>query len=142
MRRREFTTFLGGAAVAWPLAARAQQPERMRRIGVLLSGAADDPDVQVRLAAFEQGLQQLGWTDGRNARIEYHWDFGDSANTRKYAGNWPRSRRTVVPLLMRASCSHQPTLFDLIGARGQHRRDCPPIGRAAAVNRWGGACYI
>ena len=70
MKRREFITLLGGAAAAWPLAARAQQRERMRRIGVLMPATADDPEAQARLAAFLQGLQQLGWTDGRNVRIE------------------------------------------------------------------------
>jgi putative tryptophan/tyrosine transport system substrate-binding protein len=85
MRRREFITLLGGAA-AWPLAARGQQPERMRRIGVLTSGAdADDPDGRARSAAFLQGLQQLGWTDGRNIRIDYRWGAGDADNMRKYA---------------------------------------------------------
>src|SRR5262249_40477761 len=67
-RRRDLITLLGGAA-AWPLAARAQQNERMRRIGVLMSGAEDDPVNQARLAAFLDGLRQLGWTDGRNVRI-------------------------------------------------------------------------
>jgi ABC-type uncharacterized transport system substrate-binding protein len=86
MRRREFITLLGGAAAAWPLAARGQQPERMRRIGVLTSGAdADDPDGRARSAAFLQGLQQLGWTDGRNIRIDYRWGAGDADNMRKYA---------------------------------------------------------
>jgi putative tryptophan/tyrosine transport system substrate-binding protein len=86
MRRREFITLLGGATVAWPLAARGQQPERMRRVGVLTSGAdADDPDGRARSAAFLQGLQQLGWTDGRNIRIDYRWGAGDADNMRKYA---------------------------------------------------------
>jgi len=86
MRRREFITLLSGATVAWPLAARGQQPERMRRIGVLTSGAdADDPDGRARSAAFLQGLQQLGWTDGRNIRIDYRWGAGDADNMRKYA---------------------------------------------------------
>src|SRR4051812_45045174 len=66
MRRREFLGVLGGTAVAWPLAARAQQPERMRRIGMLMAAAADDPEFQARVAAFLQSLQQLGWVDGRN----------------------------------------------------------------------------
>jgi putative tryptophan/tyrosine transport system substrate-binding protein len=65
VKRREFITLLGGAAAAWPLAARAQQPERMRRIGVLMNLASDDAEGQARLAAFHQGLQQLGWTVGR-----------------------------------------------------------------------------
>jgi putative ABC transport system substrate-binding protein len=84
MRRREFITLLGGAA-AWPLGARAQQPERMRSIGVLHTIAADDPHSQARIAAVLQGLQQLGWTDGRNVRIEYRWSAGNDADTRKYA---------------------------------------------------------
>ena len=66
MKRREFITLLGGAAAAWPLAARAQQPERLRRVGVLMNIAADDADAPVRVAAFAQGLQELGWIIGRN----------------------------------------------------------------------------
>jgi ABC-type uncharacterized transport system substrate-binding protein len=85
MKRREFITLLGGAAAAWPLAARAQPPERMRRIGALNGGSsADDPDGQARLAAYLQQLQQLGWTDGRNVRIDYRWGLGDADNIRKY----------------------------------------------------------
>ena len=85
MRRREIFGLIGGAAVL-PLVANAQQAERMRRIGVLTSGAAaDDPDGQARSAAFVQGLQQLGWTDGRNMRIDYRWGAGDADNMRKYA---------------------------------------------------------
>ena len=85
MKRREFITLLGGAAAAWPLAARAQQGERMRRIGVLMPLAADDPEGQARIAAFLQGLQQLGWTDGRNVRIDIRWGAGDADRIRKYA---------------------------------------------------------
>jgi putative tryptophan/tyrosine transport system substrate-binding protein len=85
IKRREFITLLGGAATAWPLAARAQQPDRMRRIGVLAPFAADDPEQQVRVAAFVQGLQQLGWTDGRNVQIDYRWAAGDADRMRKYA---------------------------------------------------------
>jgi putative tryptophan/tyrosine transport system substrate-binding protein len=85
MKRREFITLVGGAAVAWPLSARAQQPGRMRRIGVLLNLAADDPESQRRMTAFVQGLQQLGWTDGRNARIETRWGAGDADRIRRYA---------------------------------------------------------
>jgi ABC-type uncharacterized transport system substrate-binding protein len=85
MKRREFITLLGGAAAAWPLAARAQPPERMRRIGALNGGSsADNPDGQARLAAYLQQLQQLGWTDGRNVRIDYRWGLGDADNIRKY----------------------------------------------------------
>jgi ABC-type uncharacterized transport system substrate-binding protein len=82
--RREFITVLGGAA-AWPLAARAQQPEQMRRIGVLMNFAADDPEAQFRNAAFLQGLSELGWTVGRNLRIDYRWGAGDPDRYRQYA---------------------------------------------------------
>jgi putative ABC transport system substrate-binding protein len=86
MRRREFITLLGGAVTAWPLAVQAQQDERIRRIGVLTSGAAaDDPDGQIRSGAFLQELQHLGWTDGRNIRFDYRWGAGDAENIRKYA---------------------------------------------------------
>ena len=85
MKRREFIALLGGAAATWPLAARAQQPERMRRIGVLLSTAADDPESSARTASFLQGLQQLGWIEGRNLRIDIRWAAGDAELYRKYA---------------------------------------------------------
>jgi putative ABC transport system substrate-binding protein len=85
MRRRDLITLLGGAAVAWPLAARAQQGERMRRIGVLMALAADDPEGQARMTAFQQGLAQLGWIDGRNVRIDTRWAAGDTNRYRSYA---------------------------------------------------------
>jgi putative tryptophan/tyrosine transport system substrate-binding protein len=85
MKRREFITLLGGAAATWPLAARTQQPDRVRRIGVLMNGAADDPEQQARLTGFLQGLQQLGWTDGRNVRIDTRWGAGDVERFRSYA---------------------------------------------------------
>ena len=86
MKRREFITLLGGAAVVWPLAAPAQQAERMRRIGVLQGGSdRDDQRSQPSMAAFLQRLQQSGWTDGRNVRIDYRWPAGDADKARKYA---------------------------------------------------------
>ena len=85
MRRREFITFLGGAAVAWPLAVRAQQGERMRRIGVLVSAVEGDPRGLEYVTAFAQGLAELGWTVGRNVRIEYRWGAGDLDRFRRYA---------------------------------------------------------
>jgi putative ABC transport system substrate-binding protein len=85
MKRREFITLLGGAAAAWPLAARAQQRERMRRVGVLMNLASDDAEGQARLAAFHQGLQQLGWTVGRNVQIDYRWGAGNADRIRKFA---------------------------------------------------------
>ena len=83
-KRRDFITLLGVAA-AWPLSARAQQPGRVRRIGVLMSTAADDARGQARSAAFAQGLQQLGWEVGGNIRIDYRWGAGDTERFRKYA---------------------------------------------------------
>jgi ABC-type uncharacterized transport system substrate-binding protein len=85
MRRREFFTLLGGVATAWPLAARAQQPDRMRRIGVLSGSAEDDQETKLSLAAFQQRLQQLGWTDGHNVRIDYRFAAGKPENYPKYA---------------------------------------------------------
>ena len=84
MKRREFITLLGGAA-AWPIAARAQQGQRMRRIGVLTYLAAADPDLPPRVTAFSQGLQELGWIDGRNLRIEYRFGAGNTDRYRDYA---------------------------------------------------------
>jgi len=83
-RRREFITFLGGAA-AWPLAARAQQRERMRRIGTLLPLDENDPLVKPGLSAFTQALAALGWTDGRNVRMEVRWAGGDANRIRALA---------------------------------------------------------
>jgi putative ABC transport system substrate-binding protein len=77
MERRAFITLLGGAAAAWPLSARAQQSGQMRRIGVLMPYARDDPEAQARITAFVQGLQKLGWTEGRNLQLEYRGDSGD-----------------------------------------------------------------
>ena len=84
MRRREFITLVGGAAAGWPLAARAQQPDRTRRIGVLM-GAAVQTDQQAGLAVFKETLHQLGWIDGRNVRVEVRWAGGDPVEARKDA---------------------------------------------------------
>jgi putative ABC transport system substrate-binding protein len=91
MRRRDFISLLGGAT-AWPLAARAQQPERIRLIGVLVATAADDPEGQARITAFRQGLRELGWTEGRDVRIDtppMPISFAPMPQ------NWSRSRRTL-----------------------------------------------
>src|SRR3974390_1392723 len=85
MRRREFITLLGGAVAAWSLIARAQQPERMRRIGVLMGLAATDAEGQARFAAFLQGLQEFGWAVGRNVIIDTRWSTGNNTDFRKYA---------------------------------------------------------
>ena len=85
MRQREFITLLSGATVIWPSAARAQQREQIARIGVLINRSAEDPEGQPQLAAFRQVLQQLGWTEGRNVRIDYRWGGANIADTNKYA---------------------------------------------------------
>jgi putative tryptophan/tyrosine transport system substrate-binding protein len=85
VKRREFIRLLGGAAAAWPLAARAQQPERMRRIGVLTQLAESDPEVKAWLTAFLEGLQGLGWRQARNISIDYRWAGGDEQRMRRYA---------------------------------------------------------
>jgi len=85
MRRREFIRLIGGAATVWPFAAGAQQGERTRRVGVLMNISADDPEAQSRMTAFVQGLQQSGWTDGRNIRIDTRWAAGDADRYHRYA---------------------------------------------------------
>jgi putative ABC transport system substrate-binding protein len=85
IKRRAFITLLGGAAVEWPLALRAQQPERVRRIGVLVAYAESDPEAQARVGAFRQGLRELGWTDGHNLRMELRWGTGDPDRARAFA---------------------------------------------------------
>jgi putative tryptophan/tyrosine transport system substrate-binding protein len=85
MRRREFISLLGGAAAAWPVAARAQQGEQLRRIGVLMAATADDPEYQPRMRAFQQGLTLLGWTEGRNVRVDTRWAGTDADDIRKHA---------------------------------------------------------
>jgi putative ABC transport system substrate-binding protein len=85
MKRREFITIVAGAGLAWPLATGAQQPERMRRIGVLMPIAGDDPEASLRTTAFAQGLQELGWIDGRNVQVDYRWTGANSEKARQYA---------------------------------------------------------
>jgi putative ABC transport system substrate-binding protein len=108
MKRREFITLLGGAATTWPLSLRAQQRERMRRIGVLMPLAADDAAAQARNAAFLQGLQKLGWTVGQNVQIEYRWSGGNDELTRRYAAELA----TLAPeaILATGSASMAPLL--------------------------------
>src|SRR5215475_2954017 len=92
MRRREFITLLGGTAVGWPLAVWAQQPERMRRIGVLMAHAENDPEFKAYMAAFREGLRKLGWTEGRNIQIDSRWGALDDAESRQ------RSAKELVAL--------------------------------------------
>jgi putative ABC transport system substrate-binding protein len=121
MKRREFIALLGGAATPWPRNALAQQPERMRRIGVLVPLAADDPDMQIRIAAFQQQLQQLGWTDGRNVKIEYRWNGSDPERSRRHAAEltalapdviFATGNSTVAPLLQ--ATRSVPIVFAII----------------------------
>src|SRR5262249_50479233 len=85
MRRREFITLLGGSAAAWPLAARAQQPARMRRIGVLMAYTENDREYRSHLAAFREELQKLGWSEGRNVQFDYRWAALDPEVMRRFA---------------------------------------------------------
>ena len=107
MKRREFISLLGGAAAAWPLAARAQQPDRMRRVGVLLPALASDPEYQARVGAFMQALALLGWTDGRNVRIETRWAAGDADRFRRYAGELVALAPDVVVAATSISVAHR-----------------------------------
>src|SRR5262245_43974388 len=116
LRRRRFITLLGSAAAAWPLAVRAQQREKMRRIGVLLNAAADDPDFQAWVGAFQQGLAQAGWIIGRNVRIDTRWAGGKPDDVRRYAAELvalapgvilAQRTSTVSPLLQ--GTSHVPS---------------------------------
>jgi putative ABC transport system substrate-binding protein len=116
MRRREFITLLGGVA-AWPLAARAQQAERMRRIGVLINLLADDPEGQARVAAFLQGLQEAGWAVGRNAQIDIRWGMGDVE----------RIRKNVTELVALAPDVILANTFPLVVALQQATRTVPIV---------------
>ena len=114
--RRELLVALGGA-VAWPFAARAQQPERMRRIGVLM-GVADDAEGQARLKGLQQGLHELGWIEGRNVRIDYRWTGGDATRVRTYAAELVKLSPDVIvahtpPVIaaMRQASSSIPIVF-------------------------------
>jgi putative tryptophan/tyrosine transport system substrate-binding protein len=108
VNRRDFITLLGGGAAAWPLAARAQS-DRVRRIGVLMAIAADDPEAQVRLTAFVQGLQQLGWTVGQNVRVDYRWGGSNADDLRKYAAELVALAPDVI--LAHSSASVAPLLW-------------------------------
>jgi putative ABC transport system substrate-binding protein len=120
IQRREFITLLGGAAAGWPLAARGQQSERVRRVGVLVPLAADDPQSQRRITAFVQGLEAAGWTEGRNIRIDIRWTAGDTDRMRRHAAELVAmapdvilaSGGTVVGALLEASRSI-PIVFTL-----------------------------
>jgi putative tryptophan/tyrosine transport system substrate-binding protein len=123
VKRRAFITLLGGAAAAgWPLAVCAQQSERVRRVGVLMPNAADDPEYQARMTAFLQELAQLGWIDGRNVRIDTRWGVADADRIRKYAAElvalapdviWAHSSGALPPLLQ--ATRTVPIVFSNVG---------------------------
>ena len=117
MRRREFITLLGGAAAAWPLAASAQQPARMRRIGALLAQSADDSDALARVSAFAQGLQERGWSVGSNIQIDYRWGAGDLERFRRYAAELV----ALAPDVVLASAG------SIVGALQQASRTVPIV---------------
>jgi putative ABC transport system substrate-binding protein len=164
VRRREFISTLCGMAAAWPLAARAQRREKMRRIGVLMNLAADDAEGQARLAAFLQGLQEAGWAVGRNASIDIRWGAGDAERYRTYAAELVALAPDVVlaaagstiPALLRATRT-VPIVFaqtpDPVGAgfveslarpggnvTGFTTFEYSSAADAAGIGQWAGSC--
>jgi putative ABC transport system substrate-binding protein len=134
MRRRDFITLLGSAAAAWPLAARAQQPERVRRIGVLMASAADDSEPQARMAAFLQGLAQLGWIDGRNVRIDTRWATTNADDLRRHAAELAALAPDVI--LAASGTSTVAPLLQATRATSFISRTCaPPFGPAILVTQ-------
>jgi putative ABC transport system substrate-binding protein len=130
MMRREFMSLLGGAAVAWPLPARAQQRQPMRRIGVLMHLAADDPEGQSRVAAFLQGLQEAGWAVGRNVNIEVRWAAGEADRYRRYA----MEIVALAPDVILTSAT--PSIMAMQQATGNpHRTDRVRIGPGCGWHR-------
>jgi hypothetical protein len=129
MRRREFITLLGGTA-AWPLAARAQQGERVRHVGVLMNLAATDAEGQARLAAFLQGLQEYGWTVGRNMRIDIRWTAGNADDIRKYAAELVAHHGAIGTACPRQRGDRLAGRCPLLAQSGHHDRanPCPLLG--------------
>jgi putative ABC transport system substrate-binding protein len=117
VKRREFITLLGSAAAAWPLAARAQQHKRMRRIGILMNLAADDPQAQARVAAFLQGLQEAGWAVGRNVEIDIRWGDRDAE----------RNRKNVAELVALKPDAVLGTTFPIVKALQEAAREVPIV---------------
>jgi putative ABC transport system substrate-binding protein len=121
MRRREFITLLGGTAAIWPLAARAQQPKQVRRIGVVMNLSENDPDAQRRIEAFRDALRELGWTDGRNATIDIRLAAGDATEVRSAISEMVGFRPEVILVtatnvltLLRPVAPGTPIVFVLV----------------------------
>jgi putative tryptophan/tyrosine transport system substrate-binding protein len=138
VKRREFITLLGGAAVAWPLMARAQRPSHIRRIGVLNALAEDDPEMQANLAAFRQALEKLGWTDGRNVRIDYRWGDADSGRIRADAKEFVGLNPDVI--LVISALALQPLLQETRSIPIVFTQIADPVGAGlvASLARPGG----
>ncbi len=155
MRRREFITLFGVAALAGPRAARAQQADRVHRVGVLMSRAAGDPEEQARFAGFLQGLQKLGWTDGRNVRIDYRWAAADADRSRTYAAELValapevimasgstsvaallQTTRTVPIVFVNSSTRSGPAMSRSWRAQAATPPDLPRSNTASAENGW------
>src|SRR6516164_9326801 len=147
MKRRAFITLLGGAAAAWPLAARAQQPERMRRIGVLIAGLTEkDSEGQLRMAAFRQGLQNLGWVEGRNVHIEERWPGGNNERLRSFAAELVGMRPDAIfagneaaTMALQRTASTVPTVFAQVSdpvAAGLVSSVARPGGTITGVALW------
>ena len=126
MRRREFIAFLGDAAATWPLAAYAQQPDGVRRIGALMPLAESDPSIKRQLAAFVRQLEALGWAEGRNLRIEYRWAAGDADRMQVFAKELVTlqphvilARSTPVTAALQKQTRTIPIVFALVGAPGR-----------------------
>jgi putative ABC transport system substrate-binding protein len=126
MRRREFITLVAtGATAAWPLVARAQQAERVRRIGILISAREDDPDGHRRVALLRQGLSELGWTEGRNIHIDYRWVGGDAARAKTAATELVSQKPDVIVAnsTLFACCSSERDQYDTNRVCGCRRSD-------------------
>src|SRR6516165_12257703 len=140
LKRREFITLVGSAVAAWSLAARAQQGERIRRIGVLIAGLTEkDSEGQLRMAAFRQGLQNLGWVEGRNVHIEERWPGGNNERLRSFAAELVGMRPDAIfagneaaTMALQQTASTVPTVFAQVG-------DPVAAGLVASVARPGGA---
>jgi putative ABC transport system substrate-binding protein len=138
MRRREFITFVGGAAVAWPIASRAQQPERVRRIGVLLNGSSSDPELQRRYTAFRRGLAALGWVEEKNLHVEIRWGVGDAERVHAHARELVQlapeiifSNGTPATAALKRATSSIPIVFAIVA-------DPVSDGFAASLSHPGG----
>ena len=139
LKRRDFITLLGGAAATWPLAARAQQPDRVRRIGMLMLYAQTDREGQARIAAFLDALQRLGWTDGRNVRFEYRWSAGEPGRERASAAELVHSKPDVIVVAGFTALAELQRLTSMIPIVFTQVSDPVGSGFVASLARPGGS---